>query len=166
MRKIVVFLMVMVLSISIFISPISAAQNTPPVLDGGALLYTFEGNVFSYKFQVKYTDADGDLPNYMFVFINGSRRLMEKQDIKDYNSKDGIVYILQFSQDELYDIAPKSREWDIEYWFRTNDGHGPVSTAKSNLFALDTDSMGVTTSHSGGGGSSSSPSPSGCGCGH
>ncbi|NMC60482.1 MAG: hypothetical protein GYA51_14025 [Candidatus Methanofastidiosa archaeon] len=166
MRKIVVFLMVMVLSISIFISPISAAQNTLPVLEGGALLYTFKGNVFSYKFQVNYIDEDGDMPNYIFVFINGSRRIMEKQDIKDYNSKDGIIYILEFSQDELYTIAPKSREWDIEYWFRTNDGHGPVSTAKYNLFALDAESMGMTTSHSAGGGGTQSSSPTGCACGH
>ncbi len=163
MRKIIAFLAAITIAISITISPLAAAENSPPVLEKGTLLYTFESNVFSYKFQVTYKDADGNMPNYMFVFVNGSRRLMEKEDISDNNSKDGVVYILQLSQDELYKLAPKAKEWNIEYWFRTNDGHGPVTTAKSTLFVLDTEAMGLDTTNSAGGGNGGAST--GCGCG-
>jgi len=141
-----------------------AAENTSPELSNGVLLYTFKNNVFSYKFQVEYKDADGNLPRYMFVFLNGSRREMIKADITDNNPKDGILYILLMGEDELFNLAPKAKEWEIEYWFRTNDGKGPVITKISKLFSLDTESMGLTTSNSGGGGSQGSSS-SGCGCG-
>lgn len=154
MRKLFGIFAAIILAVSILITPISAAQNTPPTLQGGVLLYTFEGNTFSYKFQVTYQDADGDLPAYMFVYINGSRRVMEKQDITDNNSKDGILYVLPLSEEDLFKLAPKARGWEIEYWFRTNDGHGPVSTLKSNLFALDYDTMGLVPVHSAGGSSS------------
>lgn len=144
MRKLFGIFVAIIFVVSILIMPISAAQNTSPTLEGGALLYTFKGNTFTYKFQVTYTDADGDLPAYMFVYINGSRRIMGKQDIEDNNSKDGIVYVLPLSEEDLFKIAPKARGWEIEYWFRTNDGHGPVRTLLSNLFVLDYDSMGLT----------------------
>lgn len=165
MRKLIAIFTAILFVATVFASPIYAVQNTPPVLEGGALFYTFEGHVFSYKFQVTYKDQDGNLPNYLFVFINGSRRAMEKKDIADNDSKDGIVYVLELSQDELYSIAPKAKEWQIEYWFRTNDGHGPVITDKSNLFALDAEAMGMSTSNSAGGGGSPGTGGGGCGCG-
>ena len=154
MRKLIGIFVAIILTVSMLITPIYAAQNTPPTLEGGVLFYTFQGNTFSYKFQVMYEDADGDLPAYMFVYINGSRKLMEKQDISDNNSKDGILYVVPLSEDDLFKMAPKARGWEIEYWFRTNDGHGPVTTAKSNLFALDYDAMGLVSSNSAGGSSS------------
>ena len=163
MKKIFIVVLTMILAISLFVSPLLAADNTPPVLEKGSLLYTFKNNVFSYKFQVEYKDADGNLPRYMFVFINGSRREMIKADITDNNAKDGILYILLMDEDELFTLAPKAKEWDIEYWFRTNDGKGPVITKISKLFALDNESMGLSSSNSGGGGSTDSSS--GCGCG-
>jgi hypothetical protein len=101
----------------------------------------------------------------MFVFINGSRREMIKADITDNNAKDGILYILPMSEDELFKFAPKVKEWDIQYWFRTNDGKGPVSTKISKLFVLDIESMGLSISNSAGGGGNAGPS-SGCGCGN
>jgi len=52
------------------------------------------------------------------------------------------------SGEDLYKIAPKARGWEIEYWFRTNDGTGPVTTLKSNLFALDYAAMGLTSINS------------------
>ena len=165
MRKITIILLAIVSAMCILVSPIAAAENNKPVLEGGALFYTFESNVFSYKFQVKYTDADGDMPNYVFVFVNGSRRLLEKEDPSDKNSKDGIIYTLRLTQEDLYKLAPKAKEWDIEYWFRTNDGHGPVSTPKSKLFVLDSEAMGLLASNSAGGSGSSGGSSSGCGCG-
>ena len=163
MKKIFIVLLTSILAISVFVSPILAAENTSPELEKGVLLYTFKNNVFSYKFQVEYKDADGNMPRYMFVFINGSRREMIKADINDNNAKDGILYILPMSEDELLKLAPKANEWEIEYWFRTNDGKGPVSTKISKLFALDTELMGLSTSNSGGGGSTGSST--GCGCG-
>lgn len=143
MRKISGILVTIILAVFVLLTPVSAAQNSKPTLDGGVLLYTFEGNTFSYKFQVTYTDSEGNLPLYMFVYINGSRRTMTKADEKDNNAKDGIIYVLSLSQDDLFKIAPKARGWEIEYWFRTNDGTGPVTTLKSNLFALDYDTMGL-----------------------
>ncbi|NYT13438.1 MAG: hypothetical protein GKC01_02880 [Candidatus Methanofastidiosa archaeon] len=154
MRKLISIFVVLVFALSILVMPISASQNTSPTLEGGVLWYTFEGSTFSYKFQVTYKDLDGDLPAYMFVYINGSRRVMEKQDIEDNNAKDGIIYVLPLSEDDLFKLAPKARGWEIEYWFRTNDGHGPVSTEKSNLFALDYDTMGLVPVHSAGASSS------------
>ena len=115
MRKIFGIFVAIIFAVSMFITPISAAQNTTPTLEGGVLFYTFEGNTFSYKFQVTYTDADGDLPAYMFVYINGSRRAMEKQDVEDNNSKDGILYVLPLSEGDLFKLAPKARGWEIEY---------------------------------------------------
>ena len=165
MKKIFIVLLTSILGISLFVSPLLAAENNSPELHNGVLLYNFKNNVFSYKFQVEYKDADGDLPRYMFVFINGSRREMIKADITDNNAKDGILYILLLDEDELFKLAPKAKEWDIEYWFRTNDGKGPVSTKISKLFALDTESMGLTTSNSAGGGGEGGPSSGGCGCG-
>ncbi|NMC76842.1 MAG: hypothetical protein GYA60_06065 [Candidatus Methanofastidiosa archaeon] len=158
MRKLIALLVVILFVVTLFASPIAAVQNTPPVLEGGALLYTFESNIFSYKFQVTYKDADGNLPNYLFVFINGSRRAMEKKDIIDNDSRDGIVYVLELSQDELYSIAPKAKEWEIEYWFRTNDGQGVVTTGEMNSFVMDFESMGLIME----GGAGNAP----CNCGH
>jgi len=165
MKKIFVVLLTLILAISLYVSPILATENTPPELQKGVLLYTFKNNIFSYKFQVEYKDANGDLPRYMFVIINGSRREMIKTDITDNNSMDGILYNLPMSEDELFKLAPKAKEWEIEYWFRTNDGKGPVSTKISKLFALDTDSMGLIASNSAGGGGGEVKS-SGCGCGN
>ena len=165
MKKIFIVLLTSILAISLFVSPMLAAENTSPELSNGVLLYTFKNNVFSYKFQVEYKDVDGNLPRYMFVFINGSRREMIKADITDNDPKDGILYTLPLNEDELFNLAPKAKEWDIEYWFRTNDGKGPVSTKISKLFALDTELMGLSTSNSGGGGSEGGPSSGGCGCG-
>ncbi|HNR44942.1 MAG TPA: hypothetical protein PKH80_07235 [Methanofastidiosum sp.] len=164
MKKIIMVLLTLIFVISLFVSPILAAENTSPELQNGVLLYTFKNNTFSYKFQVEYKDADGDIPRYMFVFINGSRREMIKADITDNNSKDGILYILPMHEDELFKFAPRAKEWNIEYWFRTNDGKGPVSTKISKLFVLDTESMGLITSNSAGGGGNGGSS-SGCGCG-
>ena len=120
--------------------------------------------VFSYEFQVKYTDADGDLPRYVFVYINGSKMEMTKADISDNDSKDGILYTLQMSEEELSKLAPKVGEWEIDYWFRTNDGKGPVRTENSDLFAFNVQAMGLLATCTSGSGESSSGS-SGCGCG-
>ncbi|KYC45867.1 MAG: hypothetical protein APG12_00560 [Candidatus Methanofastidiosum methylothiophilum] len=158
MRKLFGVIIAIIFASSIFLTPVSAAQNTPPTLEGGVLWYTFKGSTFSYKFQVTYNDAEGDLPVYMFVYINGSRRIMEKQDVTDNNAKDGIVYILALSDEDLFKLAPNAREWEIEYWFRTNDGHGPVSTKNSNLFALDYVAMGLTPSNTAGASSCSKAS--------
>lgn len=160
MKKIFVVLLTLVLAISLFVSPILAVDNTPPELQNGVLLYTFKNNTFFYNFQVEYKDADGNLPRYMFAFINGSRREMIKADITDIDAKDGILYILPMDEEDLLKLAPKVKEWEIEYWFRTNDGKGPVITKVSKLFALDAESMGLDISNSAGGGGSS-----GCGCG-
>ncbi|NYT04739.1 MAG: hypothetical protein GKC00_08555 [Candidatus Methanofastidiosa archaeon] len=164
MKKIFIVLLTLILAISMFVSPMLATENTPPELENGVLLYTFKNNTFSYKFQVEYKDADGNMPRYMFVFINGSRRQMIKADADDNNVTDGILYILPMHEDELFELAPKIKEWQIEYWFRTNDGKGPVVTKDSNLFVLDNESMGLTTSNTGGGGPSGGTGSS-CGCG-
>ncbi|KYC45798.1 MAG: hypothetical protein APG12_00778 [Candidatus Methanofastidiosum methylothiophilum] len=165
MKKIFMILLTLILAISVFVSPTLAEENSVPELEKGVLLYSFKNNIFSYKFQVEYKDADGNMPRYMFVFVNGSRREMVKADINDNNPKDGILYILNMDQEELFKLAPKAKEWEIEYWFRTNDGQGPVSTKISKLFVLDTEAMGLTASNSAGGGSSAGGSSSGGGCG-
>ena len=164
MKKIFTMLLFFILIFSVSLSPRLAAENNAPELEKGVLLYTFKNHVFSYKFQVEYIDADGDAPRYVFVFINGSKREMYKVDTKDNNAKDGILYMLSIDQDELFRLAPKAQEWEITYWFRTNDGKGPVSTKTSKLFALDTESMGLITANSAGG-SIGGGSSSGCGCG-
>ena len=164
MKKIFTILLFFILAFSVSLSPLLAAENNAPELEKGVLLYTFKNLVFSYKFQVEYIDADGDAPKYVFVFINGSKREMYKVDPKDNDEKDGILYALSMDQDELFKLAPKAHEWEISYWFRTNDGKGPVSTKISKLFALDTESMGLITANSAGG-SVGGGSSSGCGCG-
>ncbi len=164
MKKIFILLLTFIFAISLITFPVFATENTAPELEKGILLYTFKNNTFSYKFQVQYTDADGDMPRYVFVIINGSRREMIKADINDNNSKDGILYILPMDDSEISKFAPKVSEWDINYWFRTNDGRGPVSTKISKLFALDTEAMGLTASNSAGG--CGERVSSGCGCGH
>lgn len=131
--------------------------NIPPELEKGSLLYTVNGNVFSYKFKVIYKDEDGNMPLYMFVYINGSRKDMTKANASQIDPKEGILYILPLSSDELYEIAPKAKEWNISYWFRTNDGQGVVETNKMNSFVMDFESMGLTTEGGSGGA---------CNCGH
>jgi len=135
-----------------------AKDNIPSELEKGALLYTLNGNVFSYKFQVMYKDEDGDMPLYMFVYINGSRKDMIKANASQIDPKEGILYILAMSSDELYEIAPKAKEWNISYWFRTNDGYGVVETNKMNSFVMDFEAMGLSME----GGAGNAP----CNCGH
>jgi len=135
-----------------------AKVNISPKLEKGALLYTVNGNVFSYKFQVMYKDEDGNMPLYLFVYINGSRREMIKANASQIDPKEGILYILPMNSDELYEIAPKAKEWSISYSFRTNDGHGVVETTKLNSFVMDFESMGLTM----GGGTGGAA----CNCGH
>ncbi|KYC48918.1 MAG: hypothetical protein AMQ74_01530 [Candidatus Methanofastidiosum methylothiophilum] len=135
-----------------------AKVNIPAELEKGALLYTVNGNVFSYKFQVMYKDEDGDMPIYMFVYINGSRKEMTKANASQIDPKEGILYILPMSGDELYEIAPKAKEWNISYWFRTNDGYGVVETNKMNSFVMDFEAMGLSME----GGAGNAP----CNCGH
>ncbi len=137
--------------------PALVEDNNPPELKDGILLFTFKNRDFSYNFQVKYIDADGDLPRYVFVYINGSRREMYRADDEKLSDpKEGILYILPMSDDELYQITPKAKEGVIEYWFRTNDGHGPVDTEIYNSMVLDLESMGIETESSGGSRSGSS----------
>lgn len=135
-----------------------AKGNIPPELEKGALLYTVNGNVFSYKFQVMYKDEDGNMPLYMFAYINGSRKEMTKANASQIDPKEGILYILPMSSDELYEIAPKAKEWNISYWFKTNDGHGVVETNKMNSFVMDFEAMGLTMEGGAGGAA--------CNCGH
>ena len=132
--------------------------NIPPELEKGALLYTVNGNIFSYKFQVMYKDEDGNMPLYMFVYINGSKREMTNANASQIDPKEGILYILPMSSDELYEISPKAKEWNISYWFRTNDGQGVVETNKMNSFVMDFEAMGLTME----GGAGNAP----CNCGH
>jgi len=126
--------------------------NISPELEKGALLYTVNGNVFSYKFQVMYKDKDRNMPLYMFVYINGSRKEMTKANASQIDPKEGILYILPMSSDELYEIAPNAKDWNISYWFRTNDGQGVVETNKMNSFVMDFEAMGLTMEGGAGGG--------------
>lgn len=119
-------------------------ENSPPELKDGVLFYSFEGRNFYYRFQVRYKDQDGDLPRYVFVYINGSRReMIIREDGEPIDPKEGITYILPITQDELYTVAPKVRDGEIEYWFRTNDGYGPVSTGVYTSMAIDGEFMGL-----------------------
>jgi hypothetical protein len=99
-----------------------------------------------------YTDVDGDLPKYMFVYINGSRRTMEKQDIKDNNSKDGILYVLALSYNEFSQFTRGTDDWNVRYYFRTNDGHGVVTSEESSSITLDYEQMGLVMEQSSGSG--------------
>ena len=152
LNKISIVAISLVLIIAIGISSISCAQNNPAKLEGGALLYTLADNTSSYRFIVMYKDADGDLPKYMFVYINGSRRTMEKQDIKDNNSKDGILYVLPFTEGEFSQFTRGKSDGDVTYYFRTNDGHGVVTTEESNSMTLDYEQMGLLMEQSSGSG--------------
>lgn len=152
MKKISIVAISLVLIIAIGISSISCAQNTKATLEGGALLYTLVNNSSSYRFIVMYKDADGDLPKYMFVYINGSRRSMVKQDITDNNPKDGILYVLSLTQDELSQFTRGTSEHNVKYYFRTNDGHGIVSTEESGSMTLDYEQMGLVMEYSSGSG--------------
>lgn len=152
MKKISIVAISLVLIIAIGISSISCAQNTKATLEGGALLYTLVNNSSSYRFIVMYKDADGDLPKYMFVYINGSRRSMVKQDITDNNPKDGILYVLSLTQDELSQFTRGTSEHNVKYYFRTNDGHGIVSTEESGSMTLDYEQIGLVMEYSSGSG--------------
>ena len=99
-----------------------------------------------------YKDVDGDLPKYLFVYINGSRRSMVKQDITDNNPKDGILYVLSLTQDELSQFTRGTSEHNVKYYFRTNDGHGIVSTEESSSMTLDYEQMGLIMEYSSGSG--------------
>jgi hypothetical protein len=150
LNKISIVAISLVLIIAIGISSISCAQNNPAKLEGGALLYTLADNTSSYRFIVMYKDTDGDLPKYMFVYINGSRRTMEKQDIKDNNSKDGILYVLALSYNEFSQFTRGTDDWNVRYSFRTNDGHGVVTSEESSSMTLDYEQMGLVMEHSSG----------------
>ncbi|KYC49139.1 MAG: hypothetical protein AMQ22_01710 [Candidatus Methanofastidiosum methylothiophilum] len=152
MKKISIVAISLVLIFAIGISSISCAQNTKATLEGGALLYTLANNSSSYRFIVMYKDADGDLPKYMFVYINSSRRPMVKQDITDNNPKDGILYVLSLTQDELSQFTRGTSEHNVKYYFRTNDGHGIVSTEESSSMTLDYEQMGLVMEYSSGSG--------------
>lgn len=138
--------------LAIGINSISCIVNTPPTLEGGSLLYTLNNNTSSYRAIVMYKDIDGDLPRYMFVYLNGSKRIMEKLDIKDNNAKDGIVYTLPINSEEFSQLTHGTNEWSIKYSFRTNDGYGVVSTEESNTMLLDYEQMGLTMEYSSGSG--------------
>lgn len=152
LNKISIVAISLVLIITIGISSISCAQNNPATLEGGALLYTLMNNASSYRFVVMYKDVDGDLPKYMFVYINGSRRMMEKQDMTDNNSKDGILYVLPLTYDEFSQFTRATDDWNVKYYFRTNDGHGVVTSEESSSMALDYEQMGLVMEHSSGSG--------------
>ena len=143
------------------ISVAATNDNSPPELKDGVLFFSFEGRDFSYRFQVRYEDRDGDLPRYVFVYINGSRReMIIREDGEPINPKEGITYVLPMAGDELYKVAPKAREGEIEYWFRTNDGYGPVSTDIYRSMAIDAEAMGLDYS-----GSITDGDSGGCACG-
>ena len=150
LNKISIVAISLVLIIAIGISSISCAQNNPATLEGGALLYTLANNTSSYRLIVMYKDAEGDLPKYMFAYINGSRRAMEKQDAGDNNSKDGILYVLPLSSNEFSQFTRGTSEWDVKYYFKTNDGHGMVITEESNSMTIDYEQMGLVAENSSG----------------
>ena len=152
LKKLSIIAICLVLIFATGISSISAAQNNKPTLEGGALLYTINDNISTYRFIVMYKDADGDLPKYMFVYINGSRRSMTKADALDLNTKDGVLYTLQLTHDELSEFMKGKSEWSVQYSFRTNDGHGVVKTEENNSMTLDYEQMGLIMEHSSGSG--------------
>lgn len=127
-------------------------ENNAPELERGALLYAINGNVISYKFQIVYKDADDEQPIYLYVYINGSRREMTKANESQIDPKNSILYILLMSSDELYKLAPNAKDWDISYWFRSNDGHGIVETEKIDSFVMDFEAMGLIMEGGSGGG--------------
>ena len=98
-KKLAIVAICLILVSAAGIGLLSAAQNNKPLLEGGALLYTINNNVTSYRFKVMYKDIDGDLPRYMFVYINGSRRAMVKADPLELNAKEGILYTLSLSSE-------------------------------------------------------------------
>lgn len=150
MKKLAIITICLILVSAAGMGSLSAAQNNKPILEGGALLYTTNNNVTSYRFKVMYKDIDGDLPRYMFVYINGSRRAMVKADPLELNAKEGILYTLSLSNEELTEFMKGKSEWGVQYSFRTNDGHGVVKTEESNSMTLDYEQMGLTMEHSSG----------------
>ena len=150
MKKLAIITICLILVSTPGMGSFSAAQNNKPILEGGALLYTTNNNVTSYRFKVMYKDIDGDLPRYMFVYINGSRRAMVKADPLELNAKEGILYTLSLSNEELTEFMKGKSEWGVQYSFRTNDGHGVVKTEESNSMTLDYEQMGLTMEHSSG----------------
>jgi hypothetical protein len=152
LKKISIMAISLVLIIAMGISSINCAENHKPTLEGGALLYTLANNNSSYRFLVAYKDVDGDLPKYMFVYINGSKRTMEKQEVTDNNPKDGILYFLPLTHDEFSQFTRGSNEWNINYYFKTNDGSGVVTSEESSTMTLDYEQMGLTMEHSSGSG--------------
>ena len=150
LNKIFIVAISLLLILAIDIGSLTAAQNSKPTLEGGAILYTLKDNQSTYRVIVTYKDADGDLPKYMFVYLNESRRAMVKVDEKDLNPKDGIVYTLQMTNEEFLQFTKGKNE--LKYYFRTNDGRGVVTTAESSSLTLDYEQMGLSMEHSSGSG--------------
>lgn len=152
LKKLSILAISLVLLFSISVSSISCANNTLPTLEGGALLYTLNNNASSYRAIVMYKDVDGNLPKYMFAYINGSRREMMKVDEKDFNAEDGIFYVLPITSDEFSQFTRGNSQGDIKYFFKTNDGHGVVTTQESSSMTLDYELMGLVMEQSSGSG--------------
>lgn len=150
MNKIFVLAMTLLLILAFGMGPLSAVQNNKPTLEGGAVLYTLKDNQSTYRAIVTYKDVDGDLPKYVFVYLNGSKREMVKADEKDLNANDGILYTLQITNEEFLQLTKGNNE--LKYYFRTNDGRGVVTTAESSSLILDYEQMGLTMEHSSGSG--------------
>ena len=75
---------------------------------------------------------------------------MVKADPLELNAKEGILYTLSLSNEELTEFMKGKSEWGVQYSFRTNDGHGVVKTEESNSMTLDYEQMGLTMEHSSG----------------
>lgn len=90
-----------------------------------ALVNPPSGNNYTdFRFQVTYSDADNNPPQYMNVTINGTMFRMEKMDLNDNDYIDGVVYSYQ----------TKLSEGIHSFCFNASDGVNSISTPSNGSF--------------------------------
>ena len=70
-------------------------NNMPNLNSGSVLHHSVNDPHFNFNFTVIYVDQDNNPPSYVNLVINGTRYLMQKQNLSDNYYLDGCIY--QFS---------------------------------------------------------------------
>ncbi|NHI93937.1 MAG: hypothetical protein EAX96_15720 [Candidatus Lokiarchaeota archaeon] len=86
--------------------------NIVPILSDGKVTPTTGTSSTTFKFSVKYTDANNETPSYIRVYIDGLSYDMVKQDEADSTYNDGCIY----------EYSTTLNTASHEYYFTASDG--------------------------------------------
>ncbi len=109
---------------------ISQPGNNAPMLSANSVTPISGDTSTTFTYRVTYTDADGDEPAFVRIFIDGTSHDMSKENSADNDYTDGCVY--------LYSTTLPAGSHN--YNFATNDTKDPVR------FPLNGDFLGPSVS--------------------